>query len=798
MTTGKLNWGRPIVAMAAMVFSLGVQQAAAQETTTLAIAPGKDGDSPMEFEAQRSNVIALGNGYIVNGSVDLKTPLGKIGLAGASLFFGFAPGTQTIDTVRGTAFVPSPYNSPDVIIKKPAMAEFGVDLGKNLDLGVPLNDDRRYAYFRFDSGFEMQIGATGDAADAKPLTLAIPAGASATLVIDPLDPFYYFSGGLLTPEKDESTTTDPAATDPTTTNPTTTSGDTQQTGDTQPAKDQGSAGTDGYGTSSQSLIPFRPATTYGIADKVSEFQGNRIEVGTFPMGGLPVEITGTMISDINQLGKSEKAVDPLQIGIGPWAQIGVNGEFNFGFPFLKVKKLGNLAEFGFKLGQATAALQVVDGTQQMYFSGVIAPDTSWLPDIVPIRPDAELKAYGYVSSAGADFRLHTEGKFKIDASRFGQIANVDLGDIFYVDGAMNIDHSGFLLSGLSDTSLGVVGYEEQRHVEIWIPFDGTQTGYLQLDGLNRVSSLSVRGVLRASAAGLQISGKLDSKDLDVEVAATVAKDESGATKLSGRMSVPPQFQSAVDSEITAEAQKAKDAVGSIYDGYRAATENYQFELSLRGMKTVIPPACDQATALMGSIERTVYKELDKRWPWYAPGKSSAKSQVHSQMNAYRARISTLKNRVQYGDTETVRAALRSALVDLLNHQVVTVKVKIVTYTYTYTHTAFSSAVAADLRKAIAAVDALPAASSRKISAEQAWNAAPKREQLISAADAIANSGSPIRIQSIGFSQPVFQSGMKLFVDVSVNGAVQTITVDFDPANPVESGYAIGRAIAVTL
>ena len=84
------------------------------------------------------------------------------------------------------------------------MAEVGFDLGRNLDLGVPLVPDRTYIYFKFDAGLEMKVGATNDPNDTKAFSLSVPAGISLLEILDPLDPFYYISGGLVTPEKSSS------------------------------------------------------------------------------------------------------------------------------------------------------------------------------------------------------------------------------------------------------------------------------------------------------------------------------------------------------------------------------------------------------------------------------------------------------------------------------------------------------------------------------------------------------------------------------------------------------------------
>ena len=98
------------------------------DTQVLALfPPGKT--TPINFEAERSNVMSLATGYMVVGDVSLVTPIGKIPLVGADLFFGFAPGTQQIQSLRGQAYVPSPFTSANATIPSPVVAEVGFDLG---------------------------------------------------------------------------------------------------------------------------------------------------------------------------------------------------------------------------------------------------------------------------------------------------------------------------------------------------------------------------------------------------------------------------------------------------------------------------------------------------------------------------------------------------------------------------------------------------------------------------------------------------------------------------------------------
>jgi hypothetical protein len=398
-----------------------------------------------------------------------------------------------------------------------------------------------------------------------------------------------------------------------------------------------------------------------------------------------------------------------------------------------------------------------------------------------------------MSSAIVDFVLSAEGRFAVDAQVFGRMAGVDVGDILAVEGALHIERRGFRLQGRTDAGLGAFGYDEQRWVDVWIPFDG-QPGFLTVGGLNRIASMSVRGQLHVTPRRVDVSGRLDVPSIDVTVQASVISEETGA-RLEGGMSVPSQFTDDVSAAIVAEGQRAAAEVASLYDAYRQATAEYEFELSLRGMRSVIPPFCDAMLSLLSQVQSAAHARIDREWPWYLPGKSEAKRSVTDQINVYRSRFSILKTRVQTGDSESVRAALASAINTVLSNQVVTVRVSVIGTVYS--RDVVDGTQESRLRAALAAIAALPATSTRMVSARTIWDQAPKREALISTASAITAgvAGAAPRITRIGFDQPFGQPEMTLFVQVEHQGRTSTIVVPFDPVHPERVGASVGVLFA---
>ncbi|MGE3471834.1 MAG: hypothetical protein AB7O28_15895, partial [Vicinamibacterales bacterium] len=599
---------------------------------------------------------------------------------------------------------------------------------------------------------------------------------------DPLDPFFFFAGDYSLPGLgggDDSNGDDPNG-DP----------DGGDAGDDDGPEE---GGMPGFGVSVQGLIPFRPGTTYGIEAFAREFQGHRIQMGSFQLGTLPVEMSGYLVTHAMQPEGGDPATNALAVLVGPPDELGANGHFTFTYSFLKVKKLGELANFGFDLGDATAAVQITNGVQQAYFSGVIEPDTSWLPDIMPFKPEARLRAYAYVSSRGTDFVLHTDGRFAVDASAFGEAVDVDLGDVMAVEGSLHIDATGFRLQGLSDDGLGALGVDSRRSVEVWIPFQG-DSGYLRVDGVTRVAGIGVEGRMLVDKTGLTITGRYDSPDLDMQVQGFVGT-VNGTTRVRGTMSVPDAFQSQAAQAVVQSADEVAASIADALADYEQATKDYEFELSLRGMRTLVPAFCDGALSALDAGERTALARIDSEWPWYAPGKSTAKSQVRSQVGAMRTQFRSLKSLVTTGDDDTVRTALDAALAKVLANQVLRVKVTLLGTIYT--RDLVSATQAARLTTARAAVAALPATSDRMASTEQAWRQMPTRDELMATARDIANgvAGAIPQVVAIGFDQPIFETRMTLFVDVMFKGQLHRVSVVLDPARPQDLGTSIGKALA---
>jgi len=416
---------------------------------------------PFVFHTFASNVTKTDAGFDVHGALLLATPLGQLPIANASVTFAYgADASAGLETVRGDANVPFPslgaaqgFSADDLV-----SASLGFDSGENLaDLGAPLNDDRKYLFFQFAAGVSVHNG---------PLTLSLPGGEDATLVLDPFDPFVFASGSLL------------------------------GLGALGPIEGVG------LGVSAQGLIPFHATTTRGITQGLEDFKGALYLSGSVPLARLPLTVTGEAVLDIDPNADGRPLTDLDAVGF----QLGVNGELDLTASFLDV--------FSFETSLANASVKVraTADEQRAALSGVIEPDQSFLPDELPLRADGQVNVSGLIASDIDASFLHADGKFQLVGSTLAKHVGVDLSNLAVVDAELDIDHEGFRLTGklgagvklTSDLTLGA-------DAKVTATFgDDPEDFVIDIEGDLEIAKVPLlNGKVRLDGDGAHVSGKLD-------------------------------------------------------------------------------------------------------------------------------------------------------------------------------------------------------------------------------------------------------------------------------------------------
>lgn len=122
-------------------------------------------------------------------------PAGDVTLPKANLDLELDENNR-VKRLHGTAEVPFPSLGAlaNVQVRTPALAEVGLDTGKNLShLHADLDEEHHYLFFSFRSGFDVSAKPRDT---ASPFELSVPAGQNATLMIDTEEPKVYLAGNV--------------------------------------------------------------------------------------------------------------------------------------------------------------------------------------------------------------------------------------------------------------------------------------------------------------------------------------------------------------------------------------------------------------------------------------------------------------------------------------------------------------------------------------------------------------------------------------------------------------------------
>ncbi|MEM9174262.1 MAG: hypothetical protein AAGC67_03440, partial [Myxococcota bacterium] len=354
---------------------------------------------------------------------------------------------------------------------------------------APLVEDRRYFFFNAVARF---------AAELPPISMETPGGAG-TVVLDPTDPFFYVAGEVQgfggdgqekndadpsgggttggsadgagnasaggTTSTDGGTTASDSSSDPAA------NGEGADATGGEPNPEEGAneeeddvAGMAGFAFSLEGRIPFDPVQVNGVEDRMPVFDGHFFLRTKQPLTPLPIEATGEFVYDLDPAEDGDTPFDPAAFAESPDLAYGVNGSIDVAIPFLR------FFEFGFPLGDATAAIEVDGNDTVAAFSGLVTAD-EFLPNLpIPIRPTGGIEAYGVLAAndptAGY---IHAEGSMGVDAGALGALTGVPLGELQSTDAILDVTVAGLSLQG--STSAGIhpdVQLEGEAGFEVFI------------------------------------------------------------------------------------------------------------------------------------------------------------------------------------------------------------------------------------------------------------------------------------------------------------------------------------------
>jgi len=426
----------------------------------------------------KSNLKATGNveetadGMIVDGSLIITTPEdSEIVLDDAEIVVEYND-DRTVKSISGTSNAPSPTDYME--FTEPVQADVGYYSGKylndNWDLDILLVDERFYLAFKIAVALELKVGANSDPDATKPLSIKPPVGGHILYIYDYTDPFYFYSAA------------------------------------------QDALGSLAFGESFQGYIPYVPMQP---VDEIVSFQGNSVRGGKFPIYKV-IEVNGTMIQ-ATSFNVELVEENPFPTNFSSGYSAGVNGEFELSLP------ISDWISFSIPLGEASAAITAKAGTSgveaQAFLNGLAKPDNSWWPEFIPVKPEGQIRASGYVQQEGK-FDLELSGEYNLHMPN----------DVFAIEGSIGATNKALTIGG----SMLANGLTWQAEAE----FRANETEF----------------------------------------------------KANPPQELLDDINNLVNSNIDSALTKAETALADL----EKATEDYEFELSLRGLRSTIPTIVSEA------------------------------------------------------------------------------------------------------------------------------------------------------------------------------------------------------------
>jgi hypothetical protein len=601
----------------------------------------------LAFEVGRSGLVEHpgGGGWTMTGDVTLRTPVVSFDLLAAQLVFTASdlwPGME----LYGTAGVPVgtfPFLGGSLSVNpRAALGLVGRDsLRYLLESGEPLplaeiqGHESLYLFFHFQTGLELDLGLaerlglnTADGAH-DPFQYAFPGNRSLTLIIDPTDPYYYLSADAhrlaIAAKKDLRAAVEAAKAaweerrrqeeEERRSEGDEGAGKKKKKKKRQPRKPRRNARAQlgAFAYSHQGGIPFVPRTTWGLPADIAEvgsFRGNVFADTTVPLG-YGIQIRGPVVTHS----------DPENLTY----RLAGNGDVSVGFSFP-----GGVLGLSFPLGEATAGAHFSPERALVHASGILAPNTSFLPRWFPITVPAEVKAAAYIDSERLEeTRFLFSGRFSLGLRDFTRLSGARLGKLLLIEGDLEVSARGVYLRGVTGSRLHKdLIFSSGCAVEAFLSAASIEESYLQLLGHLFVGGVDIGAAaeVEVSRRGVSINGSFTTPLAEIALHGGLGK---AGPILEGRTTVNFATDGISDAILAARAAVA-DALAEVrrLDGeiarQRAIVEAERRETlaPLREAETRVAAAREHVDSILEQIagkERRIAqlrREIDDWNRWY--------------------------------------------------------------------------------------------------------------------------------------------------------------------------------------
>ncbi|NGX17679.1 hypothetical protein G6032_15090 [Wenzhouxiangella sp. XN24] len=422
---------------------------------------------------------------------------------------------------------------------------------------------------------------------------------------------------------------------------------------------------------------------------------------------------------------------------------GLNGDASFALAALGV------GVFSFDLAETSATLDVGFDRQSMAMQTVIEPDVSWVPDWFPIVPQTEITGEWLINGDG-DFEVELRGGYR-----------------------------------------------------------------------STLPPIQMSGSMRIDKEAVTLTARPGGPDSDLSLVA-----EFGNQSVTARIDVNTDFAGGIGNAVSDALDRELQALEESVQALENAIADYEFEVSLGGLRSSLPGITDTAVGVINAIPGRVRDSVDsgtvsalRNACFLGVCASSfvnetaigdrvgghARAIANDAIVPYREAMEELKRQAQEGDDDALRAALKTALLEVYDRRTFSLRLlytevldfgfgigerRITLYDRTFTRQVIPADTANQIRDAADNVDRLPQASARVVSGQAVVDSFRPREVIRGVKEEV-DSGLADIPSFDGMGYRISLGALTMFIVLNQ----EEVGVSFNVLDAGEALVGIGEAIA---
>ncbi len=329
--------------------------------------------------------------------------------------------------------------------------------------------------------------------------------------------------------------------------------------------------------------PFEPVYTAGVESLLRPFDGHLYVRAEVPLALSPlVVLAGTVVVDLDP---DEDRDHPFEKKFysSPDLGIGGNGVVDVQLPMVKIKGLD------LTLGRASAEAFLTKKDDAVVFSGY-ATSENFLAELpIPVRPDGEIRTFGYVSAKNpAASYVHGEGHLAIDVARLGEVIGVPLESLVAQSAKLDVSALGVSVQGTTESRLNPnVAWSGGVTAELYVAPKG-KTTWVELRGDMKIGGegldaatlhidkkgIGVTGIYKTELYDIPMSGRWDKNGYRLSGSAQLADPLELNAQETARAAADLLSKREVQALIQAELAVAEKLVQSYLGPVSAARRDF--------------------------------------------------------------------------------------------------------------------------------------------------------------------------------------------------------------------------------